>query len=87
MIGKPTEENHVLPSYSPRMRGCVASLLLLSEPEGLMSGLLTQEVPARPAIRYYCLAHLRVTYLLKFLYFICGRSLLIYNIYQIIFIY
>jgi len=62
MIGKPTEENHVLPSFSPRVRGFVASLLLLSEPEGLMSGLFTQEVPVKPAICYYWLAQEHVTY-------------------------
>ena len=61
MIGKPTEENQVLPSFSPRVCGCVVSLLLLSEPESLMSGLFTQEVRAEPAIRYYWLANLNVT--------------------------
>lgn len=32
-IGKPTKENHLLPPFSPWMRGCAASLLFLSEPE------------------------------------------------------
>jgi hypothetical protein len=74
-------------SYRPLhtgMRGCVASLLSLNEPEGLISSWFTREVPARPAIDYSGWHTYTILSLGGVLYFICRSSLLVYRNYQIL---
>ena len=62
--------------------GCVASLLSLNEPEGL---LIYTRGPSKARDRLFRLTHVHNALVLGgFLYFICRSSLLVYRNYQII---